>query len=71
MTAERCLAQVALLLRTIPEIASEPDFALKGGTPDRPVRSRHRAPLLGALLPTTNCAQKRGIYPIPVLDIVS
>lgn len=32
MTAERYLDQVALLLRTIPEIASEPDFALKGGT---------------------------------------
>lgn len=32
MTAQRYLDQVALLLRTIPEIASEPDFALKGGT---------------------------------------
>ncbi len=32
VTAERYLDQVALLLRTIPEIASEPDFALKGGT---------------------------------------
>lgn len=32
MTAERYLDQVALLLRTIPEIASESDFALKGGT---------------------------------------
>ena len=32
MTAERYLDQVALLMRTIPEIASEPDFALKGGT---------------------------------------
>tara|TARA_R110000782_G_scaffold270455_1_gene371312 strand:- start:14145 stop:15110 length:966 start_codon:yes stop_codon:yes gene_type:complete len=32
MTAERYLDQVALLLRTIPEIATEPDFALKGGT---------------------------------------
>jgi hypothetical protein len=32
MTAQRYLDQVALLLRTIPEIASEPDFALRGGT---------------------------------------
>lgn len=32
MTAERYLGQVALILRTIPEIATEPDFALKGGT---------------------------------------
>lgn len=32
MTAERYLDQVALLLRTLPEIASEADFALKGGT---------------------------------------
>lgn len=32
MTAQRYLDQVALLLHTIPEIASEPDFALKGGT---------------------------------------
>ena len=32
MTAERYLDQVALLLRTIPDIASEQDFALKGGT---------------------------------------
>lgn len=32
MTAQRHLDQVALLLRTLPKIASEPDFALKGGT---------------------------------------
>ena len=32
MTAERCLDQVSLLLRVIPEIAPEADFALKGGT---------------------------------------
>jgi predicted nucleotidyltransferase component of viral defense system len=32
MTAERYLNQVSLLLRVIPEIAPEADFALKGGT---------------------------------------
>ena len=32
MAAERYLAQVQLLLRVIPEIASEDIFALKGGT---------------------------------------
>lgn len=32
MTLERYAAQVALLVRALPEIASEEDFALKGGT---------------------------------------
>jgi len=32
MTAERYLAQVALLVRVLPEIAHEAEFALKGGT---------------------------------------
>lgn len=32
MTAERYLDQVELLMRVIPEIAPEGDFALKGGT---------------------------------------
>lgn len=32
MTLDRYVRQVALLVRTIPEIAEEPDFALKGGT---------------------------------------
>ena len=32
MTAERYLDQVDLLMRVIPEIAPEADFALKGGT---------------------------------------
>lgn len=32
MTADRYIDQVALLVRTIPEIAPETDFALKGGT---------------------------------------
>jgi hypothetical protein len=32
MTLDRYVRQVGLLVRTIPEIAEEPDFALKGGT---------------------------------------
>lgn len=32
MTLDRYVRQVRLLVRTIPEIAEEPDFALKGGT---------------------------------------
>lgn len=32
MTLDRYVRQVALLVRTIPDIAEEPDFALKGGT---------------------------------------
>lgn len=32
MTLDRYVRQVSLLVRTVPEIAEEPDFALKGGT---------------------------------------
>ena len=32
MTSERYLDQVSLLVRVLPELAGEPDFALKGGT---------------------------------------
>jgi predicted nucleotidyltransferase component of viral defense system len=32
VTADRYLDQVALLVRVLPEVAREPDFALKGGT---------------------------------------
>jgi len=38
--------QVALLVRTLPLVAEESCFALKGGTANQPFRSRHAAPFV-------------------------